>query len=934
MRLALPCLLALPSLAGRAVPAKPGVLSYPMPDGSFLNITLSGDENAHVYTTPEGFTLLPAPDGALHYAVADASGILRCSDVTAHNADARTDEERTLLAGLDKELIARLAVDMASQSATRTARQRIPAQMVTTFPTTGSPKALVLLIEFQDIKFTTPDAHMAFSDLVNKPGYDHNGATGSAFDYFRENSMGVYTPDFEVFGPVTVPETEAYYGKSTAQLYDVQGFMMAYDGIVEMMKMYPDTDFSEFDTDGDGVIDNVFIFYAGYGQNEGAPEWTIWPHAAQLYSMYGLDLRYKDVRFDKFACTNELRDTSGDTRTGIGTFVHEFSHVLGLMDIYPTMGGDRNASPGNWCVMDHGSYNNQGNTPPCFNTFERYSLGWTNPRKLTGPENVVLHNLQDSNQGLLIQTEKDEEFFLLENRQAKGWDKYTGGHGMLIWHIDYDGQVWKDNHINNVASHQRVDLIEADNLCGDTSRNGDPFPGTGGVHEFTSTSNPAMKTWIGVDPGMPLTDIYEVDGVITFRVKGGGDALPVPAVAAATDVTPVSFVANWTLAPSINEYELDVCKGSSVVPFATYTVKGTTSKQVEGLTPDTDYTYVVRSLDEGRASADSQRMSVTTLSPTFDMRAPVAQEATQITHEGFTACWEPMEDAAGYKLDVYTKTPVDPMRESVDFTDGVSLPDGWITNCSTTGSLNGYFGESAPALRMMYDGDRLTTPVYEGGVNSFSFWYRGNSTDDEASLSLEGMLDGEWVEIHTLSPLQKQAGATVSFGGEDGMAIIPEGVKQLRLIFHKGNKGSLYLDDVVLLHDASYTRGTVGEYTAYDCGYTHSLPVSGLERGSQYYYTVRAYDAQGIHSKPSQEITLITAKESGMGGVTTRGGVAVSGTVVTVTAPAAGDVVLYSLDGRILTSAYALPDVPCSLTLPGRGIYLLQTPGACFKLVY
>jgi len=197
---------------------------------------------------------------------------------------------------------------------------------------------------------------------------------------------------------------------------------MARDGIIALREQHPEIDFSQYDNDGDGEVDYIFIFYAGYGQNEGAPDWTIWPHAAKLWDFYGIDCSYNGVRFNDYACTNELQGNRGTVRTGIGTFVHEYSHILGLMDIYPTRlsGSAREVSCGSYDVMDSGSYNNHGNTPPCFSAFERYSLGWLSPRKLTGPENIILDPLHTTNTALLIDTEKPEGVFPARKPPARG----------------------------------------------------------------------------------------------------------------------------------------------------------------------------------------------------------------------------------------------------------------------------------------------------------------------------------------------------------------------------------------------------------------------------------------------------------------------------------------------------------------------------------
>lgn len=863
--LALAALLAIPATGAWAVPAKPGVHQYGLPDGSTIAVSIVGDENFHYYLSPDGYPLTSDESGRLFYAKADVNGDFVSTGVEAHDMMRRTAAEMRMLRTIDPDAAVSAAAKVYSRRAANS-RRRIPSEIVTKYPTTGTPKSIVLLVEFQDVKFSIENPHQAFENLANQEGYDYNGATGSAADYYRDNSYGSFVPDFQVFGPVTLPQTEPWYGAETASSYDVQGWLMARDGIKAMCEAYPDIDFSEYDNDGDGFVDNVFIFYAGYGQNEGAPGWTIWPHAAELWDMYGIDLTYNGVKFNKYACTNELRGTNGTRLTGIGTFVHEYSHILGLLDHYATRLASSDASPGSFDVMDHGSYNNEGNTPPNFSSFERYCLGWLNPRRLSGPESVVLEPLHESNSAVMITTENDNEFFLFENRQSTGWDSYMGGHGMLVWHIDYDKELWERNSVNNEHSHQRVDLVEADGVYGGATRSGDPFPGTGNVRNFTASTTPAMITWFGVDLEMPITDIAEIDGTITFRVKGGGDALEVPEVLEATDVTPTSFTANWKLVPGIRTYELAVSLGAGKVPFFTAKVESSTSYTVENLSPSTDYNYVVRSCDGDRSSYDSQAIYVQTLGPTLDMLRPVALEPMDVTEEGFTARWEAMDGVAGYKLAVYGKDIIDPAYEVADFTDGLVLPDGWTTNSTSTASLKNYVGKAAPSLRMMFDGERVVTADYPGFINSLSFWYRGNSTDDDASISIDAQVGGVWQTVLIVSPVIKTQGNTVTVGTADDDALMPPGTTRMRIVFNRGAAGSLYVDDIVLGHDGSFEPRYAEGWQGADCGDALSAQVTGLTRRTQYFYTVTAYDADGLHSLPSEEIDVFTA-QSGISAV-------------------------------------------------------------------
>ena len=925
LRPAFLALLVLTHTAGRAVPAKPGLHTYSMPDGSAVTVSLVGDEYSHYYLSSDGFMLVPADDGTLQFATQDSRGDIVSSGVKACDPAARARSQQDFLRGIDREAV---IAKMASQYSDlrHKAPKRISTGMVTPYPTTGRPKALVLLVEFQDVKFSVDNPQKAFTELMCKEGYDFNGATGSVTDYYSANSSGAFEPEFEVYGPVTLPEPEIYYGQESGMMYDVQGWLMARDGVVALHEKYPGLDFSRYDNDKDGFVDNVFIFYAGYGQNEGGPSWAIWPHSAQLWSMYSIDISFNGVKVDKYACTNELKGTQGTTLCGIGTFVHEFNHILGLMDHYPTTLANRECSPGVWDVMDQGSYNNDGRTPPHLSAFERYSLRWLNPRKLTGPENISLAPLHTSNEALLIDTEKPEEFFLLENRQRDVWDAALPGHGLLVWHIDYDKTLWNENNINNEYSHQRVDLVEADNLMGTGSRPGDPFPGTNNVHAFTSATIPAMITWIGVDPDMPLTEIYEVEGAVTMKVKGGGVAVEAPVSAEATDVGPTGFTANWQLVPGINRYSLDVCRDAEMVPFLTVDVEQATSYAVTGLTPSTGYTYVVRSCDGDRMSADSRRVSVTTLSPTLDMLRPTALEAAAVDGDGFTACWEKVSGAEGYVLDVYRKKEVDPQAESLNFADGVDLPDGWSTNCTSTGSLAGYTGQAAPALRMNLDNDRLVTPDFPGGINSFSFWYRGNSTKDDASLTVESMTAGTWTPVYTIKPVVKTRGVTVCLGGADADAKLPSGTTRLRIVFNKESSGSLYIDDVVLAHDASFEHEYVRGYEKYDVADVTSAKVAGLEKSTRYHYVVYAYDG-GVRSLPSNEIEVITAETVAVGSVIQdTPSITTSHGELTVEVAADTRMALYTLEGVTIHKGSLRGGRPLTLGL-APGIYLLSLDG-------
>ena len=494
------------SLAVGAVPAKRGVRPVTQPDGSVVMIERLGDENHHFTVDQDGQLLKLASDGFYRHAAIDGIGRM----VESETPVKLTPE----LAGQNYRYV---------QSARRKAPRRvgqIGKNPYTSFPGKGEQKALILLVEFSDKKFTLGDARGYFTDMLSEDGFCHPvyGGTGSCRDYFIESSMGQFVPQFDVYGPVTLPHTCAYYGANDDYGDDIRPAQMVIDAC-DLLDS--EIDFSQYDRDGDMWIDNVFVFYAGQGEASYGDEDTIWPHAWSVYAYDGQTHEYDGVFLDSYGCTNEWEDERPD---GIGTFVHEFSHVIGLPDLYNTERVTY-VTPGQWSVLDYGPYNNEGRTPPAYSAFERNAMGWIELTELKAGDDVLeLPDLRTSNRAYCISNPDDaNEFYLIENRQQAGTDYYLPGHGMLIWHVDYNENDWYENTVNNNNSHLGVDLVEADGKASKTERDGgDAYPGTAGVTKAT----PAW--WSGRSAGVALSSIAEsADGMISFVAtennNGGGD---------------------------------------------------------------------------------------------------------------------------------------------------------------------------------------------------------------------------------------------------------------------------------------------------------------------------------------------------------------------------------------------------------------------------
>lgn len=489
--------------AAGAVPAKPGLRTAVQPDGSVVTYRVIGDERAHYMTAPDGQTLLTEDEGRICYARLDGSRLVS-TGVSARSA------------------VPANAVRLADLPAPIKAPARVPDNMLTTtFPSSGTPRALVVLVEYTDVKFKVADPKAHFEAMLNEEGYDRYGAIGSARDYFKECSGGKFVPVFDVYGPVTLKYNRSYYGRNVGYGDDQYAHRMAIEACGQLDGQI---DFTVYDTDADGFIDNVYVFYAGMGEADSSVTNSVWPHSHDIEYTDDECPVFDGVTLNHYATSNELEgdysDYSGDP-AGISTFCHEFSHVLGLPDIYATSYTTA-YTPGEWDLMDSGTYNASGHIPPYYTAFERLSMHWIEPRVLTEPDDIVLRPISTGD-ACLIPTGLDNEFFLLENRQLEGYDVALPGHGMLIWHIDYRQSIWDNNRVNNTASHQYVDLEEADNSQSNykSSRAAEPFPGTRGVTSFTDDTKPGMLTWGRARLETPITDITEGNGNITFKVKGG-----------------------------------------------------------------------------------------------------------------------------------------------------------------------------------------------------------------------------------------------------------------------------------------------------------------------------------------------------------------------------------------------------------------------------
>ena len=495
------------SLTAWAVAPYPGPVKYTQPDGSQLEVSMKGNSHSIVYySTANGQPMLP--------------------------------DENGMLVPVTEE------VAKATHSSKSAVKPKAVGNHSSFVPTIGSPRLCVILVEFKDVKFTTPDARDYYNRMLNQWGFTEDGGVGSVHDYYMAQSGNKFSPLFEVYGPVTLDSNRSSYASTSNAYKMVHEAAEALDSKV---------DFATYDIDGDGNVDNVFVIFAGQGANFGAANAPN-PHNSEcptgLFSKKTVDGK----TLYHYACVSE-NGYFTDKPDGTGTFIHEFGHVLGLPDLYNT-DAQNDYTPGYWSIMDLGNYLGNGYSPCNYSAFERNACGWLDYTELTEPAKVMLRPMADRQFACKIETGRQGDYYVLENRRQDGWDRDLYGQGMLIWHIDASDANAIANNPNNDTSHMRIDLIEADGAGGKSRVEllGDPWPGVMNKYTFNGSSKPAMVRW-NASTGSettpidkPLTSIFQFtyQDHVQFNYCGGSDEVIID-----PDVVTNSLTVSVKAAPSV-----------------------------------------------------------------------------------------------------------------------------------------------------------------------------------------------------------------------------------------------------------------------------------------------------------------------------------------------------------------------------------------------
>ncbi|WKN30369.1 M6 family metalloprotease domain-containing protein [Porifericola rhodea] len=496
-----------------AYPPAPYAVRVVQPNGQTLQIIARGNDHVHWAETLDGYTVIKNDEGYYEYAELRNNKLVGSGKIATDPANRSMQEMRGMI-GIAKHLKPQEershVHNKQSFAPLSSSNAAIPA-----VPSKGKVKLLAICIDYPDLPHTK--SVETFSRLLNS-GINGNP---SFKQYFQDNSYGQLDIEVEVVGWVKASKNYEYYGYAN-------GNRRTRELVKEAIQAAEDTgvDFSQYDNDNDGDADAVMVIHSGPGAEEGGRNDYIWSHR------WTIPFEFHDNTFIfDYAVFPEIRTSSWfDNTVGIGIFCHEFGHLLGLPDLYDTESYNGNSNGiGEWGVMGTGGWLGSEDYPASLSAWSKEKLGWVKPLDIT--ESYGKFKLPAASKEDVIykiNTGRDKEYFLLENRQRDGFDRELRGTGLAVWHINTDktDEYPSYNAVNGDVDLKGVDLEEADgNFDLDNMRNraddGDLYPGSSKQTSFSVFTSPTTESYFDLnsstETGISIEDIKEnTDGSISF----------------------------------------------------------------------------------------------------------------------------------------------------------------------------------------------------------------------------------------------------------------------------------------------------------------------------------------------------------------------------------------------------------------------------------
>ena len=468
------------SLGSWAAKAQSFPVQVRQADGTTITVILRGDEHINWYTSLDGVLLVQGADNSYYVGHVANDGRLVTTKQLAHEAISRSQAERNLIGKQDKEKFYSYVNKIAEQSEnsyensplTRGVTVGTGYNGVPYFPHTGSPKALVILAEFQDTTFTIKDTKKVFTNYLMNEGhfkdtsYGQNQNYKGVRGYFKDCSYGKFTPIFDVVGPIKLPKEHAVYGADN----DRMDLLLA-DACSAVDRM---VNFADYDSNNDGIVDLVYIIYAGHSANFKDNKVTnIWPKSGTI----NISNKFDGKSIRRYGVSNELNGSDKTSKNnkkinGIGLFCHEFSHTLGLPDIYAYHTDAENQDDQGmefWDIMDGGTGVRGGRVPSSYLAWEREVMGWMSIDELTKDCHVdKLKSIDNGGKAYkILNKDVKNEYVVLQSIQKgnwnQGWGDETYAKGLLAYRISYPSdKVNIFDYPNNIKGKPRVIPIPAD----------------------------------------------------------------------------------------------------------------------------------------------------------------------------------------------------------------------------------------------------------------------------------------------------------------------------------------------------------------------------------------------------------------------------------------------------------------------------------------
>lgn len=482
--------------------------------GNIVYLSLQGDENIkYAIEEQTGFTAVMDSTDCWRYLVLDDMGTPTLSNFKVSNT--KIEDLPKLLINTPKALL-----PLCSPLRKSCIVNHLNDTDGTNNKVVGERKALIILAEFPDKKFK--HRPQDFELLFNEKDYSLNDATGSVADYFNEISEGQLNLSSTIIGPFTSQRNMSYYGRNDnaggSDSHPFTLFQEALDYAKSSINL------KEYDCNGDGLIDNIHIIYAGYGEEAGVSSNSIWAHEC-TFEPINIST---DLKIDRYSCSPELRDCKGNTITTIGPPCHEICHALGAMDYYDTdyfQGGEYQGTSV-WDIMASGSWNNGGATPAWPNPYVRaYDFGWSEPEVLNSNGSYDFKEISKRKIYRVDSTENND-YFLIEYRDGKYFSASEPGSGMLIFHIGPDiSKYAKINKINASFPQQCYPVCASSAYAmpnsnpesyGNIPSASCAFSDLNGHNAFNKATVPGALSFSGKESNFSIYDIHEEQDNIFF----------------------------------------------------------------------------------------------------------------------------------------------------------------------------------------------------------------------------------------------------------------------------------------------------------------------------------------------------------------------------------------------------------------------------------